>query len=109
MLAMRALLCYSTDAGIRGLRLEETAEPAQQPELVRIRVHAVGLNFADTLFARGGYQIRPKPPFSPGLEVEVEVEVEVEGVAWSRRRLRTRACATVNARSRCSTTANVPT
>ena len=36
---------------------------------VRIKVKSAGVNFADLLIIRGRYQERPRPPFSPGLEV----------------------------------------
>jgi len=36
---------------------------------VRIKVSAAGVNFADILTIKGRYQERPRPPFSPGLEV----------------------------------------
>ena len=36
---------------------------------VRIKVENVGVNFADTLVIKGRYQERPRPPFSPGLEL----------------------------------------
>ena len=36
---------------------------------VRIKVENIGVNFADTLVIRGRYQERPRPPFSPGLEL----------------------------------------
>ena len=36
---------------------------------VKIQVKSVGVNFADVLLIKGKYQERPRPPFSPGLEV----------------------------------------
>lgn len=36
---------------------------------VRIKVGSAGVNFADLLIIKGRYQERPRPPFSPGLEV----------------------------------------
>ena len=32
-------------------------------------MHAAGVNFADSLLLRGRYQVRPRRPFAPGLEV----------------------------------------
>lgn len=43
------------------------------PGQVRIRVHACGVNFADTLLIAGKYQLKPAPPFIPGMEVAGEV------------------------------------
>ncbi|MAJ24531.1 MAG: NADPH:quinone oxidoreductase [Rickettsiales bacterium] len=40
---------------------------------VRIEVNSVGVNFADVLTIKGRYQERPRPPFSPGLEVSGKV------------------------------------
>lgn len=34
-----------------------------------VKVHACGINFADVLLCRGGYQWLPTLPFTPGLEV----------------------------------------
>ena len=36
---------------------------------VRIKVESAGVNFADLLIIKGRYQERPRPPFSPGLEI----------------------------------------
>ena len=48
-------------------------EKADEPKLgkkdIKIDVHYAGLNFADVLTIKGKYQERPRPPFSPGLEV----------------------------------------
>ena len=40
---------------------------------VKIRVNYAGVNFADILTIKGRYQERPRPPFTPGLEVSGEV------------------------------------
>jgi len=42
-------------------------------KLVKIKVHSCGVNFADILTIKGRYQERPRPPFSPGLEVSGEI------------------------------------
>ena len=36
---------------------------------VRVQVKSIGVNFADILIIKGKYQERPRPPFSPGLEI----------------------------------------
>ena len=51
------------------LRLDECESPELQPHQARLRVHAAGINFADTLMVAGKYQIKPPFPFTPGLEV----------------------------------------
>lgn len=51
-------------------------EDVERPEVgagVKIRVHAVGVNFADTLVISGQYQVKPPLPFIPGWEVAGEV------------------------------------
>lgn len=49
----------------------ESPEPAAGELLVAVR--AVGINFADTLMARGLYQEKPPLPFTPGIEIAGEV------------------------------------
>ena len=47
---------------------------------VKIQVKSAGVNFADVLLIKGKYQERPRPPFSPGLEVSgiiSELELKV--------------------------------
>jgi NADPH2:quinone reductase len=48
--------------------------PEPGPGEVRLRVHACGVNFADTLMARGQYQEKPPLPFVPGMEMCGTVE-----------------------------------
>jgi NADPH2:quinone reductase len=50
------------------LKLGEAPVPEPGHAQVRIRVRAAALNFADDLVCRGRYQVRPEPPFTPGLE-----------------------------------------
>ena len=40
---------------------------------VKIKVNACGVNFADVLTIKGKYQERPRPPFSPGLEISGKI------------------------------------
>ena len=79
---MRALVVHEP-TGPDALRLEETDEPAQHDGLVLIDVHAAGVGFVDLLVTKGEYQIRPDPPFVPGIEV-----------AGTRRDTGERVCAT---------------
>lgn len=67
---MRALRVHEL-TGPDGLRLDEVPEPPQPTNgpAVRVAVAAAGVGFVDTLLARGRYQVRPDPPFTPGLEV----------------------------------------
>jgi NADPH2:quinone reductase len=72
---MKAILCHGW-GGPDGLRFEEVAPAPLGPHQVRIRVHACGINFADTLVIAGKYQVKPPFPFSPGIEVAGDI-VEV--------------------------------
>jgi len=49
--------------------LEDVPVPEPASGQVRIRVHAVGLNFFDILQVQGKYQVKPPFPFTPGAEV----------------------------------------
>ena len=69
---MKAIRCHEFGAPDL-LRFDEFQAPALLPGQVRIRVHAAGINFADTLMVAGKYQIKPPFPFTPGLEVGGEV------------------------------------
>jgi NADPH2:quinone reductase len=66
------------------MELRKVAKPVPAPNQVVIRVEAAALNFTDVLYARGEYQIREEPPFTPGSEVAGVVDAvgtDVEGVA----------------------------
>ncbi len=62
----------------------ELPRPRPGPGEVLLRVHACGLNFADTLMVEGRYQERQAVPFTPGLEVCGTVEALGEGVSAPR-------------------------
>ena len=52
------------------------------PNKVLVRIHAIGVNFADTLLRRGSYLAQPKLPETPGFEaagVIVEAGVDTGG------------------------------
>ncbi|MGH8531028.1 MAG: NADPH:quinone oxidoreductase family protein [Nevskiales bacterium] len=70
---MRAIVCKQFGPPEQ-LVLEDVPAPAKlAPGDVHIRVHAVGVNFPDTLIIQGKYQFRAEPPFTPGGEVAGEV------------------------------------
>ena len=48
---------------------EESKSLVLDKNSVRIKVESAGVNFADLLIIKGRYQERPRPPFSPGLEI----------------------------------------
>jgi NADPH2:quinone reductase len=51
---------------------------------VLVKVRAVGINFADTLFRQGQYLMQPKLPDTPGLEAAGEIEAVGAGVTGLR-------------------------
>jgi NADPH:quinone reductase len=53
----------------------DVAKPSISEDKCLVRVEAAGVNFLDTLMMRGLYQVKPQPPFTPGIEV-VGVVVE---------------------------------
>jgi NADPH2:quinone reductase len=59
---------------------DEVPMPEPGPGAVRLRVHACGVNFADTLMVQGKYQEKQTPPFAPGMEVCGTVEAVGAGV-----------------------------
>jgi NADPH2:quinone reductase len=76
---MKALLCtrYGTPDD---LELADIAEPVAGPGEAVVKIHAVALNFFDTLIIAGKYQHKPAFPFSPGAEFAGEVESVGAGV-----------------------------
>ena len=55
------------------LALAEVPEPVPGPGQVLVRVLAAAANFPDVLMCRGGYQVRPPLPFTPGIELCGEI------------------------------------
>lgn len=79
---MRAAVC-SEFSGPDDLTLGDLPSPDIAAGCVRIAVRAAGCNFADTLMAKGEYQVKPQLPFAPGLEIAgfvTEVAADVEGL-----------------------------
>jgi NADPH:quinone reductase len=48
------------------LKYVETSRPALAPGTALVKVHAAGINFADTFFIRGEYMIKPQLSDTPG-------------------------------------------
>src|SRR5690348_13057947 len=62
---MRRLVCRSY--GTRdGITVEDAPMPAPGPGELVIRITAANVAFVDRLIVRGGYQVRPPLPFTPG-------------------------------------------
>jgi len=78
---MRAIR-VSEFGGPDAVKLAEIESPRTGPDEVRIRVHAAGVNFADTLMVRGRYQATPPLPFTPGMEVAGEVIEAGDNIKW---------------------------
>lgn len=64
---MRALRLTALE-GPDALELAEVPDPVPGGDSVLVEVHAAGVSFPDLLLTRGEYQLRPEPPFVPGIE-----------------------------------------
>jgi len=62
-----AVLCRELGPPER-LRLEDLPPAPLRPGAARVRLHASGINFPDTLTILGKYQHKPPLPFIPGVE-----------------------------------------
>ena len=63
------------------LTLTEVPDPEPGPGQVLVRVLGAATNFPDVLMCRGGYQVRPPLPYTPGIELCGEVVAAGPGVA----------------------------
>ncbi|MGB2851654.1 MAG: NADPH:quinone oxidoreductase family protein [Solirubrobacterales bacterium] len=79
---MRALLLNRTD-GPEALEPAEMAAPEPQEGNLLIEVRAAGVSFPDLLLTRGEYQLKPEPPFVPGVESAGVVSWAPEGSGFS--------------------------
>lgn len=64
---MQALRVHAFD-GPQHWRVEPMPVPEVAPQQLLIQVHASGISFVDLLLARGGYQVKPQLPMTPGTE-----------------------------------------
>lgn len=76
---MKAIV-FTRTGGPEVLQLAEVPRPEVRPGMVLIKVHAIGVNFADTRFRQGTYVVKPKLPDTPGMEAAGVVEAGGEGV-----------------------------
>jgi len=76
---MKAMLSHAP-GGPQTLKLTESDTPTPSKKEVRIKVHAAGLNFPDTLIIKDMYQMKPPRPFAPGGEVAGEIDAVGDGV-----------------------------
>jgi NADPH2:quinone reductase len=84
---------FETLGGPEVLKLAEVAKPKPGPGMVLIKVAAAGVNFADTLFVRGQYNITPRLPDIPGMEAAGTIEEVGESVQNLRPGMRVAAIA----------------
>lgn len=70
---MKAIVVHEF-GGPEVLRLEEVPDPAPGPHQVVVRVHAAGVNPADTYVRAGTYARRPDLPFIPGYDAAGTIE-----------------------------------
>src|SRR5207247_9821090 len=76
---MKAIV-FSQTGGPEVLTLSDVPKPDVRPGMVLIKVHAIGVNFADTRFRQGTYVVKPKLPDTPGMEAAGVIEAVGDGV-----------------------------
>lgn len=70
---MKALRVEALGDDLAGVRLADVPMPERRAGQLLVRVRAASLNFPDLLMTRGGYQLKPPLPFTPGMEMAGEV------------------------------------
>lgn len=65
---MERVLC-TRFGDVAGLTVVQGPDPVPEPGTVVLSVEAAGVSFVDALIIRGGYQVLPELPFTPGLAV----------------------------------------
>ncbi|WP_310498699.1 NADPH:quinone oxidoreductase family protein [Sandarakinorhabdus sp.] len=76
---MKAVLCVEHGPPER-LVIGDVALPEPGKGQVRVKVHASGVNFPDTLIIQNLYQFKPALPFSPGGEAAGVIDALGEGI-----------------------------
>lgn len=76
---MKAIV-FAQAGGPEVLALSDVPRPEVRPGMVLIKIHAIGVNFADTRFRQGTYVVKPKLPDTPGLEAAGAIEAVGDGV-----------------------------
>lgn len=75
---MRAAMIIALE-GPGAVEVREVAEPTPTDRQVLVDVEFAGVTFPDVLHTRGGYQLRPELPFTPGWEVSGVVRADAHG------------------------------
>lgn len=78
---MRAVVCEGLAEDFSRIALKDLPLPEPGDGEVRVRVEAASLNFPDLLMLRGGYQFKPTPPFTVGMDLAGTVDAVGSGVA----------------------------
>ncbi len=76
---MKAVLCVEHGPPEK-LVVQDIPTPEPGRGQVRVRVHAAGVNFPDTLIIQNLYQFKPALPFSPGGEAAGDIDAVGEGI-----------------------------
>ena len=76
---MKAVLCVEHGPPEK-LVVRDIPLPEPGKGQVRVRVHAAGVNFPDTLIIQNLYQFKPALPFSPGGEAAGVIDAVGEGI-----------------------------
>lgn len=76
---MRAIV-FTEVGGPEVMQLSEVPRPEVRPGMVLLKVHAIGVNFADTRFRQGTYVVKPKLPDTPGMEAAGVIEAVGDAV-----------------------------
>jgi NADPH:quinone reductase len=76
---MKAIV-FAETGGPDVLKPADVPKPDVRSGMVLIKVHAVGVNFADVRFRQGLYVVKPKLPDTPGMEAAGVVEAIGDGV-----------------------------
>ena len=61
-------------------KLSDVDSPSPNSDEVLIDIHAIGINFPDTLMMQGLYQTKPEQPFTPGRDVAGTISAVGENV-----------------------------
>ena len=80
---MKAIYCTAL-ADWPELEVRDEAAPKPASGEVLVRNEAWGVNFVDYLMCQGGYQLRPEPPFIPGMEsagIVTELGAGISGIS----------------------------
>ena len=78
-MSMKAIVARDF-APLDALEYADWPEPQAGPGEVVIAAEAIGVNFPDGLLVQGLYQMKPEPPFVPGMEMAGPVVAVGEGV-----------------------------